>query len=148
MNTERPRFPAGTAVMLVMHLILCVSLQMYPEKNDVQNRELHPLGGVIMIAAFLMTCFAMIWEMRLFTRKTSRIPDYVSDFMPCLMQIVLLAAGEITAAFLLNNPRLTFWSPAEGFFWAIACAVMLLLSGIVTFVTGAARTVMYHDEKR
>lgn len=134
--------------MLVMHLILCVSLQMYPEKNDVQNRESHPFGSVITIAVFLMTFFAMAWEMHLFTRKTSRITDYVSDFMPCLMQIVLLAAGEITAAFLLNNPRLTFWSPAEGFFWAIACAVMLLLSGIVTFVTGAARTVMYHDEKR
>ena len=62
--------------------------------------------------------------------------------------VVGSGAGEIAAAFLLNNPRLTFWSPAEGYFWAIECACMLLLSGIVTFVTGAARTVMYHDEKR
>ena len=134
--------------MLIMHLILCVILQMNPVSEDTPERESHPAGWIIYIAAFLVTFAAMIWEMRLFTSKTSSVPYFLQDFLPCLMQIVLIGGGEIVAALLLNNPRLTFWSPAEGYFWAIICAVMLLLSGIVTFVTGAARTMLYHDEKR
>ena len=134
--------------MLLMHLILCVIMQMNPATEDVREPKSHPLGWIIYLAAFLVTFAAMVWEMHLFTRKTSRVPDFMRDFMPCLMQIVLLAAGEIIAAILMNNPRLKFWSPTEGYLWAVICAVMLILSGIVTFVTGAARTMLYHDEKR
>ena len=135
-------------MILLMHLILCVIMQMNPVAEDAPERESHPAGWMIYITAFLVTFAAMVWEIRLFTRKTSRIPDFIQDFLPCLMQMILIAAGEITAAILMNNPRLGFWSPADGYFWAIICALMLLLSGIVIFVTGAARTMLYHDEKR
>ena len=135
-------------MILLMHLIFCVTEQMYPVKADVQNRESHPVQGVTMLLAVLVTFSAMAWEMRLFTSKTNRISDFAQLFLPCLMQMILIAAGEISAAFLMNNPRLSFWSPAEGYFWAIVCAAILILSGAVTFVTGAARTMLYHDEKR
>lgn len=135
-------------MILVSHLILCAAEQRFPVKTDMQNRASHPVQGAAALAAVLVTFFAMAWEMRLFTRKTNRISDYLQDFLPCLMQIILIAAGEIAAALLLNNPALAFWSPAEGFLWAILCAAILILCGIVTFVTGAARTMLYHDEKR
>lgn len=148
MNEKRSRFPIGTVIMLLVHLILCVTLQINPVTEDVSEPELHTEKGIVFMAVFLAMFAAMAWEMRLFSRKTSRIPEFIQDFLPCLTQIVLIAVGEMIAAILLNNPRLTFWSPAEGYFWAILCAIMLLLIGIVIFVTGAARTMLYHDEKR
>ncbi len=148
MKAKQNRFPIGTAVILFVHLLLCIALQMNPVVHDTPRPDYHPAKGIIFMLTFLVTFAAMASEMRLFTRKTSRISNFAHEFLPCLTQIVLIAVGEMIAAILLNNPRLTFWSPAEGYFWAILCAIMLLLIGIVIFVTGAARTMLYHDEKR
>lgn len=134
--------------MLLVHLILCVTLQINPVTEDVPEPELHTEKGIVFMAVFLATFAAMAWEMRLFTRKTSRIPEFIQDFLPCLTQIVLIAVGEMIAAILMRHLHLAFWNSEMGLFWAILCAMMLLFSGVVVFVTGAARTVLYHDEKR
>ncbi len=148
MKTERSRFPVGTLIIVILHLILCLTEQMYPVEGAVSDPESHPIREIVLLAAFLGTFAVMAWEMRLFTSKTSRIADFALDFLSCLMQMILIGIGEIIAAFLLSSILVRVWSRTEGFIWVIICVAMLILCGIVTFVTGAARTMMYHDEKR
>lgn len=147
MNAKRNRFPIGTCVILLTHLVLCIVVQMNP-LTTIDTEIQFYLGLGVLFAAFLATFAAMASEMRLFTGKSSRISDFAHAFLPCFMQILLIAAGEIIAAILMRHLHLAFWNSEMGLFWAILCAMMLLFSGVVVFVTGAARTVLYHDEKR
>lgn len=152
---KHKRFLLGGAVIFVMHLVFAVLYQFIIFQssnfdNLNQNLELLRFG---VLAGFLLTMGIYIWEMRLFTRKTNNIRIYAQDFLPCLLQTVLLSGLETASAILLyKKPQLTGtpvnWQPAIGFQWCFECVLTLILCALVTFVTGASRTMLYHDEKR
>lgn len=91
----------------------------------------------------LFADFALsFWQMEIFTSGRNRISDFARDFLPYLLQKVVLIAAELL---------LMLWMTDRNFGILLAygtAAVSMILCGIVTFVTGAARTMMYHDEKR
>ena len=91
----------------------------------------------------LFADFALsFWQMEIFTSGRNRISDFAREFLPYLLQKVVLIAAELL---------LMLWMTDRNFGILLAygtAAVSMILSALVTFVTGAARTMMYHDEKR
>lgn len=142
MKPEKRRFPAGTAVIMPVHSALCAVRQL----TSVSEKRLLWFGAVLLV--FLVTFSVMMWEMRLFTQKTSRISVFMREFLPCLLQAGAIAAAELTAAFLLARSGAAIWEPEAGYLWAGSCTAMLLTGAVVIFAAGASRTMLYHDEKR
>ena len=89
------------------------------------------------------------WQLEIFTARHNRIPAFARAFLPYLLQKIALLAVELILLFAVTKGDIALKS--IGFSYAVAfaaAAASLVLSALVTFVTGAARTMMYHDEKR
>ena len=102
------------------------------------------------VLAVQLADFALsAWQMELFTSKRNSIRIFARAFLPYLLQKVALLAIELILMFAVTKGD--FSRMSSGFGYAVAygaAAVTAVLSALVTFVTGAARTMMYHDEKR
>ena len=89
------------------------------------------------------------WQLEIFTARHNRIPAFARAFLPYLLQKIALLAVELILLFAVTKGDIALKS--RGFSYEVAfaaAAASLVLSTLVTFVTGAARTMMYHDEKR
>lgn len=107
----------------------------------------------LMTAMILITLFAdavlSFLQLGIFTSKRNRIGLFASDFLPYLLEKVLIGAAEwgIFAYTGGVSHNILSGSWGKGLFFAVSLITMALVA-VVTFVTGAARTMMYHDEKR
>ena len=111
------------------------------------------LWMLLTFVTFLAAAAISFWEMQIFHRKTSLVRVFMSAYLPYLMQtaaIVLVTAAlfwyvrknaaEIYSAGIINPPMFQM----TAIYWIVIC----IACAIVTFVTGAARTMLYHDDQK
>ena len=107
-------------------------------------------SGTFMMITVLLTMLADLalsfWQLQSFTAKYSRIRAFGSEYLRYLLQAVLVGAAEgLIYFFAVGSILNEEWD--KGLFFTVSVAE-LILGALVAFVTGAARTMMYHDEKR
>lgn len=110
-------------------------------------------SGMFYLLAVLFVLFAdfllSAWQTEVFSVRWTRIRAFASDFLPYfLLKIAMIAAeGILMEVICKGDHNLLGRGFGYGISYAAAVAVMLLIV-LVIFVTGAARTMLYHDEKR
>lgn len=106
-----------------------------------------PMDYVYFCAALfvLLADFALsVWELEIFTSHRNSIRLYAREYLPYLLQKCIILAADAGMFWLGQKLRYSL-----AYFVSVGLAgAALLLSALVAFVTGAARTMMYHDEKR
>ena len=107
-------------------------------------------SGTFMMITVLLTMLADLalsfWQLQSFTAKYSKIRAFGSEYLRYLLQAVLVGAAEgLIYFFAVGSILNEEWD--KGLFFTVSVAE-LILGALVAFVTGAARTMMYHDEKR
>lgn len=110
-------------------------------------------GTAVMILALItvLTVFALsFWQLRSFTAKHSNLRDFSGDYLPYLLQTVLAGIVEgLIYFFAVGTMHVNILSEdwGKGLYFTVSIAE-LILGALVALVTGAARTMLYHDEKR
>lgn len=122
---------------------------------------LHVLFYFLTVSAdqgpFLFFCLCMILadfvlsflDMEIFSSGRGRIGIFAQDFLPHLGKKTLIAAADFVIFLILNA---TQHHDFDGFIidneglWLAICIAMMILSLLVTFVTGAAATMLHHDD--
>ena len=105
--------------------------------------------NVIVLLVVFLDFWLSFWQLEIFSAQRDRVSQLWMDFMPYLLEKILLCGAEWAVSYLCSDRELSILSPLFGY--VVACAVItaiMLLTAIVTFVTGAARTMLYHKEKR
>ena len=107
-------------------------------------------SGTFMMITVLLTMLADLalsfWQLQSFTAKYSKIRAFGSEYLRYLLQAVLVGAAEgLIYFFAVGSILNEDWD--KGLLFTVSVAE-LILGALVAFVTGAARTMMYHDEKR
>ena len=131
------------AVLLILplHLILYYTFVHGSHEESFYYGELL----LVLLADFVLS----FWQMEIFTSKRNSIRVFASAFLPYLLQNVILLAANVILLLLLCKDGAGILSKSFGYGIAGSAAIIeVVLSALVTFVTGAARTMMYHDEKR
>ncbi len=110
-------------------------------------------GTAVMILALItvLAVFALsFWQLRSFTAKHSNLRDFSGDYLPYLLQTVLAGIVEgLIYFFAVGTMHVNILSEdwGKGLYFTVSIAE-LILGALVALVTGAARTMLYHDEKR
>ena len=105
------------------------------------------------LVTFLAAAAISLWEIQIFQRKTASVRVFMSAYVPYLIRtavIIILTvalflyvrenAAEIYSGGWINPPM---------FQWTALCWIAICaLCSLVTFVTGAARTMLYHDDEK
>ena len=110
-------------------------------------------GTAVMILALItvLAVFALsFWQLRSFTAKHSNMRDFSGDYLPYLLQTVLAGIVEgLIYFFAVGTMHVNILSEdwGKGLYFTVSIAE-LILGALVALVTGAARTMLYHDEKR
>lgn len=96
---------------------------------------------------FLITAELMFWQTHTLTGKYKKVRDFSAAYMPLLIQTVLLIAAEF-CFYLVHEDHGGILSDSMKYgVWWLFCVVSTVCALIVTFVIGAARTMLFHDEK-
>ena len=126
-------------LMLPLHLIFYWAMLYGPRADYIYD--------IAMIVILLIDFALSAWQTELFSARRSRVRDFLHAFTPHLLQkTVLLAAGWCIV--LINGRGNIRYAELEILFGVIFISVIVVLSGLVTFVTGAAKTMLYHDESK
>ena len=128
-------------LMIPLHLFL-----MYSFSHGDHGSSFYLLEMLsVVLADFALSC----WQMEILTSRRNRISVFGHAFLPYLLQNLLMIAAEFALIRVICKGE--FFAPDKnpGYFlaWAGGAAAALLCA-LVTFVTGAARTMMYHDEQK
>ena len=128
-------------LMIPLHLIL-----MYSFTHGWHDSSFYLLEVLILVLADFALSF---WQMEILTSRRNRISVFAHVFLPYLLQNLLMIAAEFVVIFVVCEGEFSVLGGELGIFvaWAAGAAVALLCA-LVTFVTGAARTMMYHDEQK
>ena len=106
---------------------------------------------IIVVLITMLADFALsFWQLRSFTATHSNLRAFGGDYLPYLLQTVL--AGIVEALiyfFAVGTMHVNILSKdwGKGLYFTVSIAE-LILGALVALVTGAARTMLYHDEKR
>lgn len=126
------------AVLLIfpLHLMLFWLFEYGSPADDIY------FGLVLFV---LLADFALsAWELDIFTSHRNSIRVFAKDYLPYMLQKGIILAAD--AGMFGIGLKLQY---SLGYCVSVGlAAASLLLSALVAFVTGAARTMMYHDEKR
>lgn len=96
---------------------------------------------------FLADFALSAWQTELFTSRRNSIRTVFREFLPYLLQKCIIIAADWGLILCLGKGDI--FRNGLAFCAAVVFATAsVLLSGLAAFVTGAARTMMYHDEKR
>ena len=110
-------------------------------------------GTAVMILALITVLAVFVlsfWQLRSFTAKHSNMRDFSGDYLPYLLQTVLAGIVEgMIYFFAVGTMHVNILSEdwGKGLYFTVSIAE-LILGALVALVTGAARTMLYHDEKR
>ena len=106
---------------------------------------------IIIILITILAAFALsFWQLQSFTAKHSNIRSFSGDYLPYLLQAVLVGIAEgLIYYFAVGTMHVNILSEdwGKGLYFTVSIAE-LILGALVALVTGAARTMLYHDEKR
>ncbi len=121
----------------------CFLLWLFMEASLV--KEWQYLAAVLLI--FLIHLELGFFSVRLFSGKTKKVCDFNHNFKPYILASLLLFLLEFIVSRLVKDDGFAILGDhfSQSIWWFI-CAAQLLLSALVTYVTGAARTMLYHDE--
>lgn len=133
------------AIFMIIPLhLLCHWIGILADNQTVQLGDwvLDGMVLAVMLADFALSC----WQMGIFSSQRDKVGAVMLDFRKYLLQKLVILA--VNAAILLADgagnircARLV----------TIVIAVLLtagtLLSAVVTFVTAAGRTMLYHDKR-
>lgn len=125
-------------------LLIPLHLLIYPA--EFQNGAL--FFGACLLA--LLADFALSFrDLRIFTAKRGKIGVFAHDFLPHLGKKALIAAADFVIYLILNA---TQHHEFDGFIfdnemlWFSICIAELICGLLVSFVTGAASTMLHHDD--
>lgn len=93
----------------------------------------------VLIALFGDICLSF-WQMEITTGRYGKIGDYARAFLPYFLEKLVIVGAECIF-YIIYKTNFNFM------LWWIFCTGIAALSALVTFVTGAARTMLYHDER-
>ncbi len=106
---------------------------------------------IIIILITILAAFALsFWQLQSFTAKHSNMRSFSGDYLPYLLQAVLVGIAEgLIYYFAVGTMHVNILSEdwGKGLYFTVSIAE-LILGALVALVTGAARTMLYHDEKR
>ena len=101
----------------------------------------------IVALALLLIDFALsCWQMELFTSQRNKVGVLMHDFLPYLLQ-KLAVIGVEWLILLINGSGDVLRAELVLLVGVCLTTAGALLSGLVTFVTGAGRTMLYHDKR-
>lgn len=107
--------------------------------------------GWMYISAVLLALFADLLlsfrQTESLTAKRNRLREQVSAFVPYFPEKCLIIAAEFGIYRVLQPESGTEDEQVRFLVWWLFCMGTAVLSAVVTFVTGAARTVLYQDDK-
>lgn len=115
-----------------LHLLLLMILR----------QSVYWLTACGVFAVMLLTFVMFSGNVRLFSQKYSRIADFAGSYLPAVCLTVLLIAFDTGIYFLLRQ-RLGGITAV----WLAVSITLLTLCTLVIFVIGAARTMLFRDEK-
>lgn len=125
--------------LLVLHLIM---LYFFTE-TDITSTAVFIIVFLVFVADMVMS----FWQMETFSATYTNIGDFFVAFCPYFVEKLLLGVIEFLIYFIPYGKNHSILS--EGFdfsIWFAVCAITMFLAALVTFVTGAARTMLYHDK--
>ena len=105
---------------------------------------------IILLITVLADFSLSFWQLRSFTAKHSNLRAFSGDYLPYLLQAVLAGIVEgLIYFFAVGTMHVNILSEnwGKGLYFTVSIAE-LILGALVALVTGAARTMLYHDEKR
>ncbi|MBR5722692.1 MAG: hypothetical protein IKX57_03615 [Oscillospiraceae bacterium] len=105
---------------------------------------------VLLILLMLFADFVLsALQMELFTSRRNSIRAFAAEYLPYLLEKCAVIAVEWLIMHFAVGEQGDLYSEEFGIWIFFGCALItMLVSALVTFAAGAARTMMYHDEKR
>lgn len=104
---------------------------------------------VTVLLVFVADMVLSFWQMETFSATYTNIGDFFVGFCPYFFEKLLLGVIEFLIYFIPYGGDSGHSILSEGFnfaIWFAVCAITMFLTALVTFVTGAARTMLYHDK--
>ena len=115
------------------------------------TRGMEGTAVIIVVLITMLADFALsFWQLQSFTAKHSNMRAFSGDYLPYLLQTVLAGIVEGLIYFIaVGTMHVNILSEdwGKGLYFTVSIAE-LILGALVALVTGAARTMLYHDEKR
>ena len=129
-------------------LLIPVHILEYWTIRTPDRKEIFFAVTLLVLAADFALSF---WQMRIFTAKHSRIGAFARAYLPYLGEKAVIALLE-GVPYLVYHVRhgWGFGLFSDSFdldLWHFICMCAMLLGALVTFVTGAGRTMLYHDHQ-
>lgn len=115
---------------------------------------LNESGTALLITALLATLADLalsIWQLRLLTRREAAVRPFLHDFGFYFTQVILLIAAEFAISRVIKAPGGDFNMLGSYFsqnLWLAVCIAMLLTAALICLAVGAARTMLFHDDKK
>ena len=111
------------------------------------------LGRTGLTFAVLLTVIADLAlsaaSAELFTSKTDRVGLFLHDALPYFGCVLLIFAADCGVYAKISRPGAgLFDTDWTDIIWLGTCLISLVLGALVTLVTGAARTMLYHDNRK
>lgn len=108
-------------------------------------------------ALFLCICFFTLladfalsfWDMAIFTARRGKIGVFAHDFLPHLGKKALIAVADYAIFLILDATQHHAFDGMiadSEIIWFVICIAELICGLLVTFVTGAAATMLHHDD--
>lgn len=91
-----------------------------------------------------------VGQLRLLTRKEKSVRPFFRDFGVYFAEIAAVIAAEFLFSRVIKAPGDSFNILGANFtqnVWIAVCIIMLLACALISMAVGAARTMLYHDDK-
>lgn len=124
-------------LLFPIHLLLLWQMQ------DMRSQT----GFLLLVLLVLVADFVLSFrQTEILSAKDRGFSGFAARFLPYLLLKFLIAAADgITAHFQHDDFPILF---STGELWFTVCAAELLLSALVVFVTGWARSMLGHDDDK
>ena len=110
-------------------------------------------SGRLFIVTVILTVLAdmalSVWQLQLLTRREGSVKPFFRDFRVYLAQAaVLLAAEYLISLVIPQDSGMKILGPRfSQELWLAVCIITVLACALICMAVGAARTMLYHDDK-
>lgn len=127
-------------------IFLLIPLHLFMYYAEFQNAALFWFSVIL---AFLADFVLSFMDLRIASAKRGRIGVFAHDFLSHLGKKALIAAADFVLYLILDATQHHSFDGIvldDEQFWLFVCYVIMILSLLVVFVTGAAATMLHHDD--